>query len=325
MEGTVRLALPQDAECLFAIRREAIQVLAPRGMPQEVARRWAASRTVEWMRTKIAGGRVWLFEAQDEAVGWISVTDSTIDGLYTLPSHELRGVGSRLLAFAEDHLRTSGQSEVTLQASWNAEGFYLRRGYLADGPRPAKGPRRMHKRLELDQTGIVFRSDGVVALDRFCSADAPAMREWDADPAHRLAFEFPDGFVPSLEHSQRVIDEGNRELAVGNVLTFAVRDSTSGALLGGCELHPKGPSANLSYWTHPAHRKRGVASRAVALASKVAFDDLHIERLEILTAPSNAPSRRVALRSGFKEVGLRDGQILHVLDRVDHGFDGRRD
>jgi GNAT superfamily N-acetyltransferase len=123
-------------------------------MPSDVANRWAESRTLDWIQIKIAGSRVWLFETQGEAVGWVSMTDSTIDGLYTLPSHERRGVGSRLLAFAEDQLRLSGQPEITLQASWNAEDFYLRRGYVAEGPRPAKGPRRMHKRLDSDRPDI---------------------------------------------------------------------------------------------------------------------------------------------------------------------------
>jgi RimJ/RimL family protein N-acetyltransferase len=173
--------------------------------------------------------------------------------------------------------------------------------------------------LATEAPGVTFRTDGVVTLDRFNDEDAPALLEVDGDPAHRLAFDFPVDFVPSLEHSRRVIDGWHDEFASGSRLAFAVRDRTSGTLLGGCELRPKGSRTNLSYWTHPAHRNAGVASRAVALACRVAFDDLHIERLEIVTAPGNAASRRVAVRSGFREAGVRDGLILHVLDRADHG------
>jgi GNAT superfamily N-acetyltransferase len=153
LEGTVRLALPQDAECLFTIRYEAIQVIAPRGMPPEVAHQWATRRTLDWMHAKIADGRVWLFEAQGQAVGWISLNGSTVSGLYTHPSCERRGVGSRLLAFAEDYLRTSGEKEVTLKSSWSAESFYLERGYVADGPRPPEGSRQMRKHLNPDRRG----------------------------------------------------------------------------------------------------------------------------------------------------------------------------
>jgi len=47
----------------------------------------------------------------------------------------------------------------------------------------------------------------------------------------------------------------------------------------------------------------------------VAFDGGAFERLEIVTDPDNIASRRIALGNGFEEVGLRDGQVLHVRDR----------
>jgi hypothetical protein len=37
----------------------------------------------------------------------------------------------------------------------------------------------------------------------------------------------------------------------------------------------------------------------------------------VLTDSDNAPSRHVAVRNGFKEVGVRDGRILHTLGAGD--------
>ncbi len=59
---------------------------------------------------------------------------------------------------------------------------------------------------------------------------------------------------------------------------------------------------------------RGVSSRAVALACTFAFEELGLRRMEILADPDNGPSRRVAVRNGFTEAGIRDGRVLYVAD-----------
>ncbi len=158
-------------------------------------------------------------------------------------------------------------------------------------------------------------TDGVVVLTTFVAADAPLLRDGDRDPEIRLRFGFPEDFVPSIEHSLAVVSGWERERETGARLTFAVRDAAAGTLLGGCELKPLGPTiANLSYWTYPAHRSRGVASRAVAIAVRLAFTDLKMARLEVVVDPDNHYSRKVALNNSFEESGTRGKQILYVLD-----------
>ncbi len=170
---------------------------------------------------------------------------------------------------------------------------------------------------------MIPASDGVVTLSWFVPADAPVMMSGDADPEHRRRFEFPDDFVPSLQHALDVMARWERERLAGTRLPFAVRDATTGALLGGCEIKPLAAgAANLSYWTYPQHRGRGVASRAVALARRLAFDALGLERLEIVVDPDHAISRRIAERNGFQPAGTREGRLLYVADAV---HPGRRD
>jgi hypothetical protein len=84
-------------------------VLGPRGMPEQMARKWADARTLPWVETILQERDVWVFESEGMAVGWISLTNDTIDGLYTLPSHEQRGIGSAC-GRSNDcrHLRTQG-------------------------------------------------------------------------------------------------------------------------------------------------------------------------------------------------------------------------
>lgn len=158
-------------------------------------------------------------------------------------------------------------------------------------------------------------SDGVVSLSFFRPDDAPVMREIDGDPEHRLRFEFPEGFRPSLAHSLEVVARWERERIAGTRIALAVRDAATAALIGGCEIRPLSDGvANLSYWTCAQHRGRGIASRAVALALELAARDLAVRRFEVLVDPDNTPSRRVAARNGFREIGVRDGRILYVLD-----------
>ncbi|MBZ5554913.1 MAG: GNAT family N-acetyltransferase [Acidobacteriia bacterium] len=159
------------------------------------------------------------------------------------------------------------------------------------------------------------RSDGTVTLSLFAHNDAHALCNGDRDPEHRRRFEFPGDFIPSLKHSENAIARWEQERLAGKRFPFAVRDTATDELLGGCELKPLDDEvANLSYWTYAAHRRRGVAARAIALACAIAFEDMGFRRLEVVTDPDNVGSRRAAVRNGFKEVGMREGRILHVVE-----------
>jgi RimJ/RimL family protein N-acetyltransferase len=165
----------------------------------------------------------------------------------------------------------------------------------------------------------------MLVLSTFSSADAAVLARVDQDPEHRRRFEFPTDFVPSIEHSEAVIARWAEEYRVGNSFSFAVRDVGSGELVGGCELKPSSDqAANLSYWTHPDHRGRGVATEAVRLASTLAFEQLGFRSLEIATDPDNGASQRVALRNGFAEQGTRGQRLIFVLTEGNwrHGSSG---
>ena len=158
-------------------------------------------------------------------------------------------------------------------------------------------------------------SDGVVSLDYFAAEDAPVLLEADGDAEHRVRFEFPDDFAPSLKHSMSVIARWQEERIAGARFAFAVRSVTNCELLGGCELLPLGNGvANLSYWTYPRHRRRGVASRAVTLACGAAWADFHFRIVRVVVDPDNIGSQQVAIRNGFKAVGEQDGKILYILE-----------
>ena len=153
----------------------------------------------------------------------------------------------------------------------------------------------------------------MVILTRFVADDAAIMCAADADPELRLRFEFPADFVPSLEHSAQVLRRWNEEWAAGRRFPFAVRDTTTHELLGGCELRPVAPGvANVSYWTYPAHRRRGIATHALRALCRRAFDDFGFQTLKALIDADNVPSQRVAAAAGFERAGARDERLLFV-------------
>lgn len=134
---TIRPARENDAQQLFELRRAAILAFAAPAMRRELATAWADAHPTRWMVHVIREREVWVCEIDGDIAGWISTAANTIDGLYTSPPRAGRGVGSQLLAFVESELERRGHSEVLLNASVNAEGFYLEHGYVPCGPRAA--------------------------------------------------------------------------------------------------------------------------------------------------------------------------------------------
>ncbi len=80
-----------------------------------------------------------------------------------------------------------------------------------------------------------------------------------------------------------------------------------GNLVGSVSVHSVDlaqETAEIGYWTVPAARGQGVATRAVLAATAFAFDVIGVYRLELVHAVDNRGSCRVAYRSGFALEGL---------------------
>jgi GNAT superfamily N-acetyltransferase len=103
------------------------------------------------MNDVISTKTLWVASTESAVVGWVGVEGPRVVGLYVEPSYVRRGIGSRLLAFAEDQLLRRGVRVVELEASWNAEDFYVRRGYEPTSDRPADSARPMQKVLAVQQ------------------------------------------------------------------------------------------------------------------------------------------------------------------------------
>jgi RimJ/RimL family protein N-acetyltransferase len=81
---------------------------------------------------------------------------------------------------------------------------------------------------------------------------------------------------------------------------FAI-DNDAGRLSGTCgigDLDPTGARGAIGYWIRSTESGRGLATAAVEIIARAAFEEGGFTELSIVTSPSNAASRRVAHKSG---------------------------
>ena len=107
---------------------------------------WARNLSVPGMELKIREMEIWVAEINGQVVGWGAIRGDRLEGLYTDPDFAGRGIGTELLSKLEILMQTRGIRAIRAEASLNAEGFYLRRGYEPLGP-PLGAARPIIKRL----------------------------------------------------------------------------------------------------------------------------------------------------------------------------------
>lgn len=100
----------------------------------------------------------------------------------------------------------------------------------------------------------------------------------------------------------------------GSSFQFAVL-GLDGRLLGGLGLRTSDALnrvASIGYWVRTSATRQGVATAAVRLAGRFAFERIGITRIEIYARPENVASRRVAERAGAEfECIARNRIVMH--------------
>jgi putative acetyltransferase len=147
MDAVYRLAMREDASRLHDIRRRSILELAPPTMPAAEAQAWAERLTLSGMERKLRELEVWVAELDGTVVGWGAIRGDCLEGLYAAPEFAGQGIGAGLLGMLEGLMREREFPSVHAEASSNARGFYLRRGYRATGPQMPQGAWPIAKEL----------------------------------------------------------------------------------------------------------------------------------------------------------------------------------
>ena len=69
--------------------------------------------------------------------------------------------------------------------------------------------------------------------------------------------------------------------------------------------------ANLGYWVRTSATGKGIASRATRLVAGFAFEELKLQRVEIMAAVGNIASQRVAEKAGAIREGVLRKRLLN--------------
>jgi RimJ/RimL family protein N-acetyltransferase len=145
-------------------------------------------------------------------------------------------------------------------------------------------------------------------------SDAPRIQEGTADPvATRWLGHKPSPYT--LADARSYVERRREHEASGQSVTWAVADPEDDRILGTVLWFNWIPEVEceLGWWLHPDARGRGLATRAVALATGHVFETLGVRRVTAFVAVENHASRRVAETLGFRQYGV-ERYGAHVRD-----------
>jgi len=117
----------------------------------------------------------------------------------------------------------------------------------------------------------------------------------------------------SIEESIDWIRSRSSAWEHGKEYSFVIEDAVTGKFLGGTginEINSIHKSGNLGYWVRSTETGRGVASAATLLTAVLAFEQLHLHRVEIIAAVKNLASQRVAEKAGAMREGILRRRLL---------------
>ena len=166
-------------------------------------------------------------------------------------------------------------------------------------------------------------SDDVVTLRRYREADAEsiylAMRESINEISPWMPWCHPDY---SIEDSRTWFASRNAAWDSGMEYDFVITGEAENVPLGVCGLNHfdnEVGMANMGYWVRTGETNRGTATSGVHLLTRFGFEELKLNRIEILVSIDNKPSQRVAEKVGAKKEGILRNRLVvrsNVYDAV---------
>ncbi|MFF7897412.1 GNAT family N-acetyltransferase [Streptomyces sp. NPDC007920] len=153
-------------------------------------------------------------------------------------------------------------------------------------------------------------------LRRWSAGDVRAVLTAFADPLMRGQASEP---VTSADAAERWLAGQSERWRDGSAFAFAVvdrRDTVLGNVAVGA-VNRRHATGWVSYWTVPAARGRGVASRACRSLARWAFDDAGLFRLELGHRVNNPASCAVATAAGFAAEGVERQKLDYDGARFD--------
>jgi len=150
-------------------------------------------------------------------------------------------------------------------------------------------------------------NDGVIVLRPPGRGDIEAMHAALQESAAEVPPWLPETEGMGPDDLREFIAAGSRMSQENTAFHFGIFDAQSGAYLGGSgltQINLRHRVCNAYYWVRTTATRHGVASRATRLMAKFAFEQLKMQRVEIVVEVENLPSLRAAEKSGATREGV---------------------
>jgi RimJ/RimL family protein N-acetyltransferase len=153
--------------------------------------------------------------------------------------------------------------------------------------------------------------NGSLILRPWREADVAAVYEACQDPEIQR-------WIPVIPRPYTKQDAAAFVSAAVGLGTYRFAVEKEGQLVGSISMrvNEEAHTGRVGYWCARRARSRGITTEALRLLCRYAFEELAIERLELIADPENFASQRVAERTGFQREGILRAHLPHP--------DGRR-
>lgn len=150
-------------------------------------------------------------------------------------------------------------------------------------------------------------SDGVILIRPARPEEADAMLAALEESKSEVPLWLPETEGLRLEDVREYLAAGPKMRQENLAFHFGIFDANTGRYLGGCgltQINLRHRVCNAYYWVRTSATGNGFASRAARLMARFAFDQLHLQRVEIVAEVENVASIRAAEKTGATREGV---------------------
>lgn len=131
---TLRLAVPEEAETLWAIRNRAIRAGCRSSYAADVIARWTPDEMPERYRQMVMDHPFYVIDNADGvpvSTGYLDLSSHSVEAIFTVPEATGNGYAGRIIDALKQEARRRGMVKLTLSSTPNAEHFYQRLGFIS--------------------------------------------------------------------------------------------------------------------------------------------------------------------------------------------------
>ncbi len=151
-------------------------------------------------------------------------------------------------------------------------------------------------------------TDGSIVIRQYRADDIDGLYESARESIHQI-YPWMEWCHPqfSRQDSNAWVTSREKDWIEGVEYSFVIADAGSGSFLGSCGINGINKThrfANLGYWVRSSATRKGAATAAALLLARFGFEQLKLNRIEIVISVGNGPSERVAEKAGATKEGI---------------------